>query len=523
MLKMTKMIAVALGFLMVSSLGGCSQDKAQQEQKPTVPAEQVASEATQKAPEPVVLEAKPAVEAVEGAITFEDQQFGFIKVDSSPGNADLSELSIVDSLGSKALKVTIKDGKVPYVAIDAASLLGSKLPELRKMELSIMLESPSGVFYACSGAIFAYSGEDRVRSSDAWSVYLDHKNPNKAAAELTEGQEFVLDAKNFFVLTKETDNGAEPSHMIIDNIVFYDANGNVLVADSSAGFDAPAGFGAADLSNLSPVVGEQIIEGAVGSSSGWGQAVSIESAKNEGAFDVALLTEGSIITLYYQSASEPELIFQSWTDGAPDTSGWAKVTPFATNNSGTVSQFSLADIAAAFGTDDLVTYVDKFNVGDTGNDLTVTKITVGTPASEAFGWADFSNLEAQFASSVEIPEAVGKSSGWGQAVSLETVKNEGVFDASLLTPTSIVTVIYDSVAAPELILQSWTDGAPDNAGWAKVSPAAVNEPGNVCQFSYEDIVAAFGTEDFVTYLDKVNVGDTGEDLAVIKIVVSQKN
>lgn len=534
MLRKRRLLAICLAVAMTFSLAGCAKEEPKEE-VPTVTTEQPTVEETPVTPvveektEPEI-PSKPAVDAVDGAITFEDEKFGFIKLDSSPGNADLSELSIVDSLGSKALKVTIKDGKVPYIAIDASSLLKDKVTELRKMELSVLLEYPSGEFYACSGNIVAYSGADRIKSEDKWSVYLAHKNPNKAVAELDlkKSEQFVVGAQNFFVLTKETDNGitagVEPSNLIIDNIVFYDENGNVLAADSSAGFDAPAGFGAADVTNLTPVGNEHVMEGVIGSTSGgWGQAVSIETIKNDGGtIDPALFVPGSIVTVYYQSASAPELIFQSWTEGAPETAGWAKVAPTSTNDSITTSQFSYADIVAAFGTDDLATYLDKFNVGDTGEALSVTKVTVGIPAPDVFGWADLSNLDINLVNSVVIEGATGRSTGWGQAVSLATLKNDdGVIDSALFAPGSIVTVFYQSATAPELILQSWTEGAPETAGWAKISPFTTNDSNNVCQFKYDDMVAAFGSDDFATLLDKFNVGDTGNDLEVVKVVVSQ--
>jgi hypothetical protein len=64
----------------------------------------------------------------------------------------------------------------------------------------------------------------------------------------------------------------------------------------------------------------------------------------------------------------------------PETAGWAQVTPALMNDSATAAQFMYADIVAAFGTEDLARFVDNFNLGDTGEALTVIKVTVGVAA-----------------------------------------------------------------------------------------------------------------------------------------------
>lgn len=90
------------------------------------------------------------------------------------------------------------------------------------------------------------------------------------------------------------------------------------------------------------------------------------------------------------------------------------------------------------------------------------------------------------------------------------------YDASKLTPQSqvIVTYSYTTTAEGEcpieLIIQSWSN--PDtpmvNASggvWAKVAPLLWNE--STAIFSYDDIVAAYGTSD-LSSVDSVNIGAT---------------
>jgi hypothetical protein len=90
-----------------------------------------------------------------------------------------------------------------------------------------------------------------------------------------------------------------------------------------------------------------------------------------------LWAQDAVITVYYISDALPELILQSWTENAPPEAGWAKVAPRAVNDSGTIAQYSYPDMAAAFGTDDLATYLDQLYVGDTGAPLDVSAVTIG--------------------------------------------------------------------------------------------------------------------------------------------------
>jgi hypothetical protein len=204
----------------------------------------------------------------------------------------------------------------------------------------------------------------------------------------------------------------------------------------------------------------------------------------------------------------------------PETAGWAQVTPALMNDSATAAQFMYADIVAAFGTEDFATYLDNFNVGDTGEALNVTKVTIGTAMPDMpYSTDDRSNL-VPVLGETDLGLTGETAGGWGQAVVVGSTKNEGgTLDVAALPANCVVTVYYTSALPPEIILQSWTDGAPETAGWAKVAPAYVNNSGNIAQFTHADMVAAFGTDDFATYIDNFNIGDTGEALTVIKVTV----
>ncbi|MDR2421266.1 MAG: hypothetical protein LBD49_04085 [Oscillospiraceae bacterium] len=315
---------------------------------------------------------------------FSGGNFAFMMSYEASPDACRSVMSLIETPeGEKALYIDVSSGGTPYIAIDASSLLGVEVSRLRSMEAEIEVVNPGGEFYAVSGTIVAVSGEDGLHSNDPWSVYLPGKNPNTARAVLGGEKEFfVPGAYNMFILSKDVDNaraaGVPPSNLLIHDIRFYDGNGDNLAPDLSAGFDSPEGFGRPDRTNLMPVEGETALQGAAGESAGgWGQAVTIPASRNGGSFDAAVIAPGCVITVYYASDLPPELILQSWTEGAPESAGWAKVAPARVNGSGTAAQYTYEDMAAAFG-GDFGLYLDQIFVGDTGAKLSVYSISTGT-------------------------------------------------------------------------------------------------------------------------------------------------
>jgi hypothetical protein len=348
-------------------------------------------------------------------------------------------------------------------------------------------------------------------------VFLPRTNPNQAVIEIDCGREerlMVPGHQNLFILTLEVDNGKErgvgAGTIFITNIAFYDADGELLPVDTSAGFDAPEGFGSVDYSNLFMVFNERVYEGMTGSCGAWGQAISLDALKNDGPFDVLeWLVTDAVVTVAYVGASEPEMILQSWSGGE----GWAKIAPAAVNNTGTLAQFIYADMVAAFGTDDF-SLVDKFYIGATFDPIQVSGVTFGTSdfvtmREDVAG--DWSGLVWPFG---QIDAGWSGSCGpWGQAVSIDHIDNDGEFDPAVLQPGVVVTVFYDGAAEPEMILQSWSGGS----GWAKIAPFAVNSSGTGAQFGYADMAEAFGTDDF-SLVDKFYIGATTESITVHRVI-----
>jgi len=191
----------------------------------------------------------PKPEAGPGfVVDFEDGKTGFVMVNAEPLRADKeASFELVDYNGSKAVKVNSVNGKmVTYLGIDASSLLGSKITDVRSIDVDLAVEV-DGKFYAASGNIVTWVGDGLVEHGYPWSVYMPDKNPKTATAEMRADRLFIEGAKNIVVISKETDNKftdiGETTAIYVDNIIFRDANGNPIAVDTGVSFDTPKGFG----------------------------------------------------------------------------------------------------------------------------------------------------------------------------------------------------------------------------------------------------------------------------------------
>jgi hypothetical protein len=152
---------------------------------------------------------------------------------------------------------------------------------------------------------------------------------------------------------------------------------------------------------------------------------------------------------------------------------------------------------------------------DTNGIEIVADANAGFNAPEGFGKPDRSNLLGVENETVIAGSAGSSAGGWGQAVAITTTHGGGAFDASVIAPNTVVTVYYASETAPELILQSWSGGE----GWAKAAPTRVNGSGTIAQYTYDDIIAAFNSDDIAGLLDQLYAGDTGAKLDVFSVSV----
>ena len=206
-----KLLACLLAGTMALSMAACGDEKTPTSD--SVPSDSTPESVPESTPEPTP-EAPATPVAEEASIDFEDGNMGFVSVYSKPADAAEVEMSIVDFGGSKALQVKNLTGKVPYVAIDATSLLGADVAKVASVELNIGVSYEDGSFNAVSGSLIAWSGEDLNETTDDWSVYLEKVNPKKQTATLSAGEEFVADAGNMLVVQLKTDNGVHGPYSV---------------------------------------------------------------------------------------------------------------------------------------------------------------------------------------------------------------------------------------------------------------------------------------------------------------------
>mgnify|MGYP001029772315 CR=1 FL=1 len=469
-MKNKKLLASLLAGAMVLSLAACGE-----EPSGSSSVEESTSEVQQSAEaEPT---AEPAPEAAPASIDFEDGNMGFVAPYMQMANAADIELAVVDYNGSKALEVKNLSGDIPYVAFDATSLLGADVAKVASMEADVAVTYENGTFNAVEGRILAWSGEDRNETYDDWSVYLESKNPNKAVATLDEGEEFVADAGNIFILNLTTDNGANDGNgnatMYIDNIRFLDASGNLLTADSTVAFAAPEGFESSgvDMSNLAVLTNVVEFDGFAASAGEWAQAGFTMPQEI-----IDALVPGSVVEISYSSESG-----DMWIVMNEAQAGWMRVgqpggegTPAVMD--GSKSYVTYEQLAALCG-DDVSTWGSTMQCESSGA-WEVYSVRVGTAST-----FKMNNNQVNF-------EGFATSAGeWAQE---GFDMPQEIIDA--LVPGSVVNISYTSEDGTMWIVM------PDAAaGWMRVgqpggegTPGAAN--GSVCQITYEQIAALCGED-----------------------------
>lgn len=506
-MELKKFLSSVVVIGMIASLAGCNGNKPEETQATTQQADSTAT-------------LEPVDDASAPSIDFEDGLFGFTGMDMSVGNADASELSVVDFNGSKALEVAVQS-KSPYVIIDVGQLFGEKVADISKITMDIAVSKPDGDFNAVSGIIRSYVGDDLTEKKDNWSVYIDSKNPNKATAEYPEGQTFAADSGAYIVVSKEVDTGADkggtPANIYIDNIRVYDAAGSVMQADTSAVYvpkvaeDPWAG--------LTPIKNETEIEGFATSAGAWAQS-GVHTVNDGGTFDASVLKPGDILTIYYSSQSENDksMWFVGCSSGNPN-GDWMRICAQDCEDSAAYSpdggkcQITYEQIVAVLGEDFASTLVKLECESDA--DWEVYKVTYGQEAQALYGVANETEIE-DFATS---------AGAWAQA-GVPTVAAGGKFDPTVLQPGDVVTIYYsnDSENVKPMWLVGVSSGNP-NGDWLRIcSPdnddsAIYDVAGGKCQITYEQIVATLG-DDFASTLQQLQC-ESDADWEVYKVTYGQ--
>lgn len=434
-----------------------------------VPSPDAGTAADAAVPSPGADAAAAAGEAVY-VITFEDENYAFLGVQNAAGNADASELSVVDYKDGKALRVDVK-AKVPYIALNLEGLLGENYEKLAKMSFDVGVELGSdGKFYAASGKVYTVTGADATKTGYDWSVYLKSKNPKTATVTFnTADVPFVAGQGEYLMITKEADAfvdskkfaGEEPRDIYLDNICFMDAEGNLLPLNLDVEFVAPATE--EDLTNLSVLSGAVSLEGMSVEGGAWSQN-GVEMTPEF----LAALVPGSVVEISYESEDGDIWVVMPWSNA-----GWIRVAQGAAtkNNTKTTAQITFEQFAALLG-EDTSTWGAMFQC-EGSSAWKVYSVKVGTP-----------NAKIALSNKVEFAGFSCEGSAWGQNGFEFT---QEVLDA--LQPGTALEINFESESGDMWIV------LPDAAaGWSRVQMMSAKVVGDKAYITYEQIVEVVGED-----------------------------
>ena len=479
-MKIQKVLALILALAMVLSLAACVEpadttptttnpaptDPAPTDPAPTDPATTDPAPTDPAPTDPI----DTTIEDGNVSVTFDDGNFGFVTIYDGRANADASTLEVVEVNGNNVLKVTNGSGKVPYVAIDVWSLLGENAANVASIEMLMGIENPDGKFYACSGSLILWTDGKLSSTTHDWSVYLQKKNPKVATFALADYEAFSAE-NSVAVLTLSTDNGATAgaanANLLIYNISFKDASGNVLTADTTATFAAPEGFsGEKDMSNLKYLKNTVSFDAMSGISGGaWGQN-GVEMPEEF----LAALVPGSVIEIEYAttSATGDLWIVMPWAEA-----GWIRVAQqsAAKNNSLNICQITYEEIAALCG-EDTSKWGAMFQCESDG-DWQVYSVKVGQD----------SGLKTTIGKTA-LEGAACTGTAWGQNGFSLTEEQ-----VALLKAGCVIEIEYSSTSGDMWIV------LPDAAaGWTRIEMMTAACNGSVCQITFEQIAAVLGDD-----------------------------
>ena len=425
-----------------------------------------------------------AVAESEVSLDFEDGNAGFVAVYDGMANSAAAAVEVVDYNGSKALKVTNADGKVPYVAFDVVSLLGDKAADVASVEMSMGIENPDGKFFACSGEMKLFVDGELSKIARSWSVYMEKKNP-KVASFTMDGESFSAESAPVMVVSLTVDNGiakgAAPAVLYIDDVRFLDAEGNVIAADSTVSFNAPEGFGGgADMSNLQYLGADAVeLEGMAGKAAGaWAQD-GVEMTEEF----LAALVPGAVIEISYSSESG-----DMWIVLPDAAAGWTRIEQqtAVTNLSHSTAQITFEQIAAVLG-EDVSAWGARLQCEASGA-WEVYGVKVGQPTG-------LKNL----ANKVSIDGFAKSGAAWAQD-GIELTEEQW----AMMKPGAVIEINYSSASGDMWIV------LPDAAaGWTRIEQQTAPCNGSVCQISFEQIAAVLG-EDVSTWGARLQCEASGD-------------
>jgi hypothetical protein len=242
-MKLAKIGALLLSFaLLAGMLVACDNDKNGEEEiyqngEPT-PNNNVAAEPF-------------ALPTGFSGIDFADGNFAFLANHFKPLEAsENTRFELSEFRGAPAVKVTPDGGSDVYIAIDAESILGDRITDVRRIEVTIGIETPGG-FEAVSGIVRARAGEDSLGTAN-WNIFAESVNPRVVGLDLVN--QMWPGENNMFVIERLEDaavgSGKTAGNIFIIGIAFLDGSGNALSVNSSAEFNMYPSFNQIRLRNI---------------------------------------------------------------------------------------------------------------------------------------------------------------------------------------------------------------------------------------------------------------------------------
>ena len=468
-MKKTKLFAVVMAAVMTLSMVACGEQTSNDVTPTTAP---TATTAPTEAPAEPTKAPEPQNVTINGAsVTFEDGNMGFVAPYMQHATSADLELSIVDYNGSKALKVVNLNGKTPWLAIDASSLLGANVANVASVDMVVGTSRDDGDFYATSGQILSWFGTDLAEGNlGTWSVYMEKKNPKIITGTVAAGNELVADANNILLINLKTDNGKDetgaPATIYIDDITFMDAAGNVLTADTTVAFNEPAGFSGGDgpdLTNLYAVSNAVEFPGFACSGDGWAQN-GFEMPQEF----IDALVPGTVVEIAYTSEDGDIWIVMPWAEA-----GWIRVAQGQAyiNNSKTVAQIPYEKFVELCG-EDKATWGAMMQC-EGSSKWEVFSVKVGTASQRM-----------NVANAVEFAGFACAGDGWAQN-GFEMPQE--FIDA--LVPGSVIEIDYTSEDGALWIVMPWAE-----AGWMRCGQGTAACDGSKCYVTYEQIEEMCGPD-----------------------------
>ena len=473
--KKAQIASLLLASAMAFSLTGCGGSDSKETTTAATTAE--ATEATTEAATEEATTEAPA--QVTAGIDFEDGNFAFIK------GAGGTEVSLEDFNGSKAIKLVNADVKAAF-GLNVSAVLGADTDKLAAISIDMGIVNPDGKFQAVSGRMYSYTGEKLEEvQGDAWSVYTETANPKTAIFDVKNAG-YISGMDNYFIIQKETDNGVTKgqaaAEVYIDNISFYDADGNQLVPNTAAEFGSPANFGSAgvDRGNLFGIIKPLAVD-ATPKGDAWAQDGFDMSEEF-----IAALVPGSVVEINYKSDTG-----HMWIVMPDSEAGWMRVgvgdcdgsgQQYAyTNNAGNTAQVTYEQIAAVCG-DDVSKWGARMQFESDGA-WEVTSVALGTAAP---------NLVIE-KGAVDLGAAV-KADAWAQDG--VTLSDEA---KAALVSDSVVEISYKSDTG-----HMWVVMPDAEKGWTRVGVGDYDGSG-------QGYITMDGSKAYVPY--EVFVEILGEDVS----------